>query len=536
MKYLIFLAAVGFLSAAILPAEPQPNSLPDKQPFLDWSLLWSGSYEGNNSKPLSFMFINRGDIRVNFLPVGLELRGGILDRHTLDFELDSFWEDERSITNFTGGLYHKSTGSRILFGVLDEWGLSARIRNPWIRSPPYAENYKPLMADLKTAPSGTKEDEAYLYLSSPLLNIYPNLKLRGFASMQTELDDFEPAFSGGLEMGFANKTGLIFETFYTGLTLPPKEGGTWFSQPPALPERDFRLYAAGILFNSPLISVSSDFALSETFAWGMDIYTNFGICITPLLYKSARTTNQARPLSISFAMDGAGERFVYRDGENHGAGIRAAGKIEWKAKRNSLFRVNTVLRGPDLGEDFFRSSSGIYYRFPTANKDSLPVRFTRLSLTADRNAVNPLKINDKLSGNMGISIKFPQGLKNSSFGINFSGSVEGLAESDGDPFPYPIPENLNSAPYWTFNTANVSCELVWSSGNFKIPEISQFPMNLQLKSKLSYKANDKKDDIWDVSFNIAFRFKHGRISFRVESPDFPEKWNWNISWRVEKDQ
>ena len=530
MKYLTFLAAVGFLSGAVLFAQ----TAAEKQPVFDWSLLWNGSYEGNNSNPSNLTFHNRGGIRFNFLPVGLELRGEVLDRHTLNFELDPPWDNGKGITNFTGGLYHKSTGSRVLFGVFDEYGLSARIRNPWIRSPPYAENHKPLMADLKTAPSSTKEDEAYLYLSSPFLNLLPNWKLRGFVSAQTELDEFAPAFSGGLDMAFPNKTNLLLETFYTGGTLPTTKSGTWFSDPPPLPERDFRLYAAGVLFNSPFVSASGDFALSQTFAWGMDVYTNFGICITPLLYKTARTANQARPLSISLAVDGAGERFVYRDGENHGPGFRSAGKIEWKGKRSSLFRINTVLRGPGFGEDFNRSSSGIYYRFPAANKDSPPVRLTRLSLNVDRNAVNPQKIKDGLSGNMGISLKMPQVLKNSSLGINFSGSVDGLAESADNPYPYPIPEEISSAPYWVFDTANAVCELVWSSGNFLLPQISKFPLSLQLKSKLGYTAFNKKDDIWDVSFSSTIRFRHGRFSFKAESPDFPEKWDWTISWRLEK--
>ena len=486
---------------------------------------------------LDFTFYNRGEIRFNFLPIGLELRGEVLDRHTLDFELDSFWEDEKSISNFTGGLYHKSTGSRVLFGVLDEYGLSARIRNPWIRSPPYAENHKPLMADLKTSPSGTKEDEAYLYLSSPFLNLSPNWRLRGFVSAQTEFDEFAPAFSGGLDMAFPNKTSLLLETFYTGITLPPTKNSTWFSNPPLLPERDFRLYAAGILFGSPFISVSGDFALSQTFAWGMDIYANFGICITPLLTfeKLAAITSRDRPLSVSLAVDGAGERFVYRDGLNHGAGFRSAGKIEWKGKRSSLFRINTVLRGPGLGEDFNRSSSGIYYRFPAANKDSPPVRLTRLSLTVDRNAVNQQKIKDGLSGNMGISISLSQLLKNSSLGVNFSGSINGIAESSDSPLPYPIPEDINSASYWVFDTADTACELVWSSGNFKLPQISKYPLSLQFKSKLGYTAFDKKDDVWDVSFSFAIRFKYGRLSFRAESPKFPDKWDWTISWRVERD-
>ena len=504
MKYFFLILAAGFLRGAVLFAETAKV----KPPLFNWALLWSGSWE--ESKTLH----NRGEIKLNFLQPGLVLRGEVLDRHTMNFELDPPWGDPpKGVSNFVGGLYHKPTGSRLLYGVLDEWGLSARIRNPWIRSAPYAENHKPLIADLKTAASSAKEDEAYLYLSSPFINIFQDVKLRGFASAQTGIEELTPAFSGGLDFALANKIGLLLEAFYTGATLPSAKGKAWFSDPPPLPEREFRLWAAGLLFNNPFVSVSSDWAYSETFAWGTDIYGNLGVCITPSLPFG----NKSRPLSVSFAADGAGERFIYRDGVSHGAGFRSAGKIEWKDKRNSLFRVNTVLRGPGFGEDFNRSSSGLYYRFPSANKDSLPVRLTRVSLTMDRNAANTSKISDGLSGHMGISIKLPQMAIKSPFGVNFSGSIKGLTTSTGRPSPYPVSEEP-----WVFDTAGVACEFTWS------------PKNLQFRSKFGYTAYEKKDEKWDVSLSAAARFKYGRLSLKAASPDFPEKWNWTVSWRLEK--
>jgi len=504
MKYFLFLAAVFFWGAGLFAGE--------NAPIFDWSLLWSGSWE--DSKTLH----NRGEIKVDFLPLGLALRGAVLDRHTMNFELDPPWGNpESGITNFTGGLYHKATGSRLLYGVLDEWGLSARIRNPWIRSAPYAENHAPLIADLKTAASSTKEDEAYLYLSSPLINLFPNVisdvKLRGFFSAQTTVTHFTPAFSGGLDFSFGKKYSLLLEAFYTGDMLPASKSSSWFSNPPFLPEREFRLYAFGLLFSSPLVSVGSDFAFSETFAWGTDIYCNLGISVTPLLPFGSR----ARPLTISLAVDGAGERFIYRDGASHGEGFRGAGKIEWKGVRNSLFRIDTVLRAPEIGGDFNRSSSGIYYRFPSANKSSPPVRLTRVSLSVDRNAVNPLKISDGLSGYFGISINYPKMAKIGAIGVNFSGSIKGLTSSTGSFSPFPIPEEP-----WVLDNGNISCEVTWS------------PLIFQLKTKLGYSIFEKKDNLWDFSLSGAARFKHGRLSVKAESTNFPEKWNFTISWRLDK--
>jgi len=517
MKNLSLLAA-GLLWAAAVVAGESPPSLaaedsaaknaPKGAPVFSWSLLWSGSWE--ESKTLH----NRGEVKLNFLPPALTLRGEVLDRRTLNFELDSpFGDPKKAVTNFAGGLYHKPTGSRLLYGVLDEYGLSARVRNPWVRSPPYAENHMPLMADLKTAASGTKEDEVYMYLSTPVFNLPNNVRLRGFASAQSQAEYFSPAVSGGLDFAFAKKNGLLLEAFYTGAQLPPTKGSTWFSYPPPLPEREFDLFAFGFHFYNPLISVSGDGAFSETFAWGRDFYGNLGVSISPKLPFGSRE----RPLSVSLAVDGAGERFIYRDGANHGEGFRTAGKIEWKGRGNSLFRINSVLRSPGVGEAFNRSSSGIYYRFPALKSKGFPVRPTRVSFNMDRNAVNSQKINDSFSSYLGLSIRLPGKAKNSPLGVNLYGFLKGISVSEGRPSPYPF-----SRDSWLFDNGGGSCELVWS------------PLFLQFKTKFGYTAYEKKDNKWEFSVSAGARFKYGRFSLKASSPDFPEKWNWTLSWRLEK--
>ena len=472
----------------------------------------SGSWEENRT------LHNREEIKLNFLPLDLSLRTQVLDRRGLNIALDSgvFSLQEDGTTNFNGALYHKPTGSRLLFGVFDEFGLPARIRNPWIRSPPYAENHKPVTADLKTAASSTRKDEAYLYLSSPVLELFPKFKLKGFFSAQTEVEDFTPALSGGLNFTFVKNTSLLLEAFYTGATLPSTKNSTWFSDPPPLPEREFNLYAAGLLFKNPLLSVSTDWAFSETFAWGADTYGNFGVTVTPPLLSGKKT----RPLAVSFAADGAGGRFVYRDGANHGAGFRSAAKIEWKGGRNSLLRINTVLRGPAAGGNFNRSSTGFYYRFPAAAKNRNNgglFKMTRISLTADRNAGNTQKISDSLSGYFGISINLRQIAINSPVGVNISGSIKGLTSSEGRPSPYPVPEEP-----WLFDSAGINCEFTW------------LPLNFQFRSKIGYATNAKNDEKWLFSLSAAARFRFGRLSLKVESPVFPQKWNWTVSWNLQK--
>jgi hypothetical protein len=496
-NYLLFCAF--FLCGAGLFAEKPASTF-------NWSLFWSGSWE--ESKTLN----NRGEIKLNFLTPGLTARGGVLDRRPLNFELappkgeswGAIWgEPSKQITDFTGGLYHKPTGSRLLYGVLDEWGLPARIRNPWIRAAPFPENHKPIIADLKTAASSTKEDEAYLYLSSPFFNFPRNVKMRGFFSTQTEIEDLSPSFGGGLEFAFAKKNGLLLDTFFTSAKLPPTKSSSWFSDPPPLPERDFRLSAVGLLFTGPNFSIGTDWAYSETFAWGKDIYGNLGVTFTQ------------KPLSVSLAADGAGERFVYRDGANHGAGFRGAGKVEWKGAGSSLLRVNTTARAPGFGEAFNRSSTGVLYRLPARTKKSSAFRLTRVSLQVDRNGENTKKITDSLSTHLGVSLFLPQMAKIGPLGAYFSGSIKGTF-SDDSPFPYPWAEKRD------FDTAGASCEF------------SVSPRNFQIKSKIGYSIYAKKDDVWDFAVSTSARFKNGRLSIKAASPDFPGKWDWTVSWRAEK--
>jgi hypothetical protein len=128
-----------------------------------------------------------------------------------------------------------------------------------------------------------------------------------------------------------------------------------------------------------------------------------------------------------------------------------------------------------------------------------------------------LKINDNFSGYIGISLNMRQlGIKNP-LGINFSGSIKGLSEAaDGGISPFPVFGNE-----WLWESCEMNCEFIHSIGIF------------QIRSKTGYAFFPEKDDKWDFSLSTSIRFKHGRLSLKAASPDFPEKWNWTISWRME---
>ncbi|MDR1278616.1 MAG: hypothetical protein LBK02_07685, partial [Treponema sp.] len=429
----------------------------------------------------------------------------------------------QGLSNYGGGLYHNPTGSRLLYGILDEWGLPARIRNPWIRGLPFAENHKPVMADLKTVVSSTGEPETYLYLGSPRLNLFSRrpdggVKVRGFAVAQMD-NRFQPGFGGGLEALFGGKAEVRLDGFYTGKTLPPRKSSAWFSESPPLPEREFRLGGLGLLLNTPILAVSSDWALSETFAWGRDIYGNLGLRFTP-------PADWGR-WALSLAGDGAGSRYTGRDGSSPGPGFRSGGKLEWYGKRSSLLRLNTSLRSPGLGEAFNRSASGVSWRFPSPAKNSAGFfRLTRISLSADRHAPESGKIRDSAGLGLGIGLNprffFSAGSAQARFfsrpvTLSFSASLNGLSPAEDNAAPYPFFQSSGQ-----FDSAKATGELYWAPGIF------------QFRTRLGYEKRTAKPDLWETSASAAVRFKQGRFSVKISSPDFPDAWDWTLSWRVEK--
>jgi hypothetical protein len=442
-----------------------------------WNLLFAGSLE--DGKTLT----SRGELRLHLAQPGLTLRTQVVDKRVLDYDIKT------GNTAFSGGLYHAPTGSRLLYGIQDEWGLPARIRNPWARSVPFAENHKTSINDLETDPSSTKGEELYLYLKSPPLGPFT-----GFASVLLD-GDLNLALGGGGALRLGKKLNLGLEGFYTGRELPSRNSSSWFALSPPLPARDFRIYALGLVLNTPLVDFASDWAFSQTFAYGRDLYGSLGVRL------------KLRPWTLSLAADGAGNRYVGRDGSAPGAGFRAAGRLERRGKRSGLFRLGVSLRGPGLGSSFERGAYLVSYRFPSLPRN-FPVNPSRVSLSLSRNASDPEKVEDRLEGTLGLSA--------GPFRPAFSVNLTGLTAGEGSPPVFPALRSLGS-PY----SAAFSGELSYPFRIFLI------------KTKLGYTAKKEKGGIWDTSLNLTARKKGGRFSLKIASPEFPEQWTWEISWRLE---
>jgi len=486
------------------------KDIPEK-PLFTWDLLWTGNYYSGTktadedfSSPedifLGGTLYNQGNLNVGIPRLDLSLRLLATDKRLLPLVDD----DQKAGFNPGFGIYHLESGSRILYGVQSEYGLSARINNVWLRGIPFMESRSPSTRDLKVEPSAKDESEAYLYLGLPH-NLLQGFDAFASAAMDSELN---PAFSGGLGME-RNEKEIRLEGFYTGRKLPQRKAPAWFSTSPPLPERDFSIYALGFIFNSPIAAFASDWAWSQTYAWGEGLYGNFAL----------RLGN--KPWRFSLAGDGAGGRFADRSGATAGTGFRLAAKGERFWPRSGLLRFRSDIRSAGIGESFSRGAVSVYFRpsAPTAaEKRNAPsfFRFTRTSLSISRDARKPGKTADSIGALAGFNL----GPFSSAFSFSFH-SLSFLGEESL--FQFPAFEN--------FDSFKVSGELGWKPPKLRIGAINP---KIELKTRMGCTIRAEKDPIWDLSFNGSIKpGKWGRIGLKIASTDFPSKWNFTLNWRFD---
>jgi hypothetical protein len=499
-------ALFSFLLLAVATFPVMGKDVP-KEPLFTWDLLWNGNYySGTKNADEDFSsaegifsggtLYNRGELNFGVPRLDLSLRFLATDKRLLP-PVD---DDTKAGFNPGFGIYHSGSGSRFLYGVQSEYGLPARINNIWLRGIPFMESRSPTSRDLKVEPAAKDESETYLYLGLPQ-SILPGFDAFAAAAMDGGQN---LAFSGGLGLE-KNEKEIRLEGFYTGKKLPQRKASGWFSADPPLPERDFNIYALGLIFNSPIAAFATDWAWSETFAWGEGLYGNFAL----------RLGN--KPWRFSLAGDWAEGRFSDRSGATAGRGFRLAAKGERFRPRSGLLRFRSDIRAAGIGESFSRATASVYFRpsAPTAaekrNAASL-FRFTRASLSASRDARKPQKTADSISALGGFNI----GPVSSAFTFSFH-SLSSLEEESVLQFP----------AFENFDSFKVSGELGWKPPKLRIGAID-------LKTRLGCTIRAEKDPLWELSFNGSIKpGKWGRIGVKVASTDFPDKWSFTLSWRFE---
>jgi hypothetical protein len=509
MKKLICFLSIAGLCLHIFAGEAVSAASAGKNRTLLPEFLWSGSWESNGN------LIDRIEFKLTAPKPHLSLRLQILDKRPAPFREvpnGSFGGDtEKAITRSGAGIYHTTTGSRVLYGIMDSYGLAARVRNVWVRGAPYVEAHAPSSADLKTAPASTAVPQGYAYLGSPYLSLGPG-KFRGFASLSLSADEERiPVLSAGTEYHLDNKGGLIrLEGLYTERSLPARSSSTWFSDKPALPQRDTRLFAGTLAYTMPSFGLAADLAYSETFAFGRDYYGNLGLRLGD------------KPWRLSLALDGAGSRFVDAAGGVPGAGFRTALRLERRGRLSSLLRLSALVRGPGpdqglreaLGAGDFASIAGsfnrtnldFYYRLPSS---SAPLALSRFSLSLGRDG----REREEVLDSAGILGAFKLG----PFNTVSEAKITGVTRNKGN---------------HEWESSRFSQTLSWTlRPPLKSSGSSKFSIGCSLKAAYERKAG--RDGLWDVSASASVRGKRNRLSFKFSSPDFPQKWDYTVSWRMQ---
>ena len=484
---------------------PDPESDVPKDPLFTLTLLMTGSWDktfrtddSDLTGELLFnggTLFNRGEIilgiprlHLNFRLQGIDRRklpihdSNIFDHNFMSPGVGIYFAGKGPFANFLGN-------SRLLYGVLDEYGLPSRIKNVWAKSPPFSEYRKPIMSDLRLSYS-SNPPETYLYLGFPQLGAFS-----GFAFAQINNGDFSPAFGTGLEWRPSRTFNLRLEGFYTQQVLEPRTPSAWFSVSPPLPEREFRLFGFAAAFDTVKWGMAADFALSETFAFGRGFYGN------------AALRFGSKPWKFSFAADAVVSRYVGRDGNITNPGLRLAGRLERSWIRSGLFRFDAVFRSPGIEETFERGNISLFFRPSAPRGRAVPLfRFTRASFSLNRNAVNPLKTEDSLDAALGFNIR--------SLRMVLSGKLNSRsALDDTNIFSLPIFEG--------FESSKISLEAAFGIKN----------VSFRISSGYMFRA--EKDNIWDFSLYGSLTMKnYGRISLKIAATEFPHKWNYYISWRL----
>lgn len=440
--------------------------------FLD--PLWTASWE--HEKDL----INRLDLKLGIPGPGLLFRGQLLNKRSVPF----VETDDHPLTDLAAGMYHTGTGSRFLYGKMNETGLSARLKNIWTHGVPLQTNHSPSSNDLSTSPSSTKEEGFFFYAGSPRLG-----PLRLFSSMYFE-NDLEPLYIAGIDYYFSPKIWMKIEGLYMEHTLDARQPSTWFAEEAWLPERKSRLYGGSVNVNYPFWGISADAAFSETFAFGQGWYAN----------TSFRLGHRPWRFQLGFDMiDGA---FTDRAGKIPDNGMRGGIQFEAWRKAGAFFKMSANIQGPRFGETLAKSRLALNYSFPVP-KNSF-VRLSRIHVNLDGNSLLQLKPGSAAKTGFGLYI-----------GPVLITSEAGIHGDDKN--------NQNALPRFSDFEA-------WDALSFS--EELQYRIKVwTFRTKFIYSIEEKRNgkvDTYALQFYAAAHWKWGRISGTFRFDEFPDTWTFTI--------
>ncbi|MDR2521618.1 MAG: hypothetical protein LBC72_03565 [Spirochaetaceae bacterium] len=438
------------------------QNIPQKHaPLVRADIAWRLSW--NPDKDL----INRADIKLH-APAGVIVRAQFFDKRQTPP-----WEDSaKTVQDFGFGLYHHGLNSRLLFGAVHTWGLANRTRGVWNRALPFTENHAISGADLKTTVSLEPKHSLFFRLGTP--DAWP-LNLYAAAVLDHKQ---QPDFTAGAGFSFSQKTKLRAEASYKEQTLPERTMSTWFSEKAALPQRDFRFYAASLVFTNPYISFSGDIAHSQAFAWGEGLYAN------------AALRFGSKPWRLEVAAEGADGRYLGNDGTACGAGFRSGALFELAGKRSALLRARSEVVAARLGAPFSRSTSKLYARLPVIGGGGFNLSYISLAFERDGDARTDIQDGFDLGAG------FRAGPFRPSVKYSYVGRTS--AEAGSPIIPYP--------DFWSphdFVSSAVSFDTAFT---YSI---------LHVKAQFVYEESAQNKAVWKSVYSGGLNWKWGGVSAKL---------------------
>jgi hypothetical protein len=148
----------------------------------------------------------------------------------------------------------------------------------------------------------------------------------------------------------------------------------------------------------------------------------------------------------------------------------------------------------------------VYFRPSAPKGKNIPFfRITRASLYTERNAAVPLKTEDSLTAVLGFNLN--------TLRLTLTGNLDCLTALDNHVFSPPF--------FGQFDSSKISLDTAWGL------------RGVSFSFKTGYLFRAQKDNIWDFSLNSAVKITSlGRISLKIETTEFPLKWDYTVAWRI----
>ncbi|MDR0910148.1 MAG: hypothetical protein LBM77_10330 [Spirochaetaceae bacterium] len=320
---------------------------------LDTSLLMQGSWAWDKKME------NRLDGSLEMS--GIKGRLLLNDARPSAFWEKTTWESGAGQSGLGLGLYHRGSGSRLLYGALNNAGLPARLANPFSGNVHWASSYKATESELKKEAS-RKETEIYGLFSSPWWTLPQDIKIMGFAQIQTEFEQ-RISYDAGSELIFSDAKGrrqhLGIEFFNQFSTLEALKATGWFSKTYPLPQRRSNIYGGHAFYLFPGLEIQADGAISETEFWGRGCFGS-----TAVEFNSKLAPFIPWNWKLHLAIEGINDHFTDAKGKSGKGGIRGGLKYEHLLKKSETYRADIQFHWK-ANEDSLKIKTNAVYRFPS---------------------------------------------------------------------------------------------------------------------------------------------------------------------------